>query len=174
MTAFTDWQRFAVPQKHESTGCIPWTYEIMLRAADTEGIDWTTFQEDFDLNRQAGSSVANFQNVADAVRNRYPHAVIEAKGFATGAEKLAFVESRIQRQEPTVVSLAWEGVTNGAQRGWHMMPVVDADEHNLLLLCSVSTAGQATVIRLPRAEFVRIHDQYDGGKDVAYVRQPPT
>lgn len=172
MSAFPDWQSVAVPQRHTTTGCIPWSFEIIIRAAGVPGIDYSTFQEDFDLdrNRPAGSLPQNnFGSVAQAVSAKYASVRFTQRSFAAGADKLAFVEERIQKHQPTVVSIALEGLTNGASRDWHIMPVVDSDADHLVLLHAVTTSGQATVLRLPKAEFVRIHDNFQGGHEVAFL-----
>jgi hypothetical protein len=51
VTVFPDWQKYAVPQRYPLTGCIPTGYEIILRARGIDGIDYTTFQERFDLDK---------------------------------------------------------------------------------------------------------------------------
>jgi hypothetical protein len=174
MTAFPDWQRFAVPQLLSFTGCISWSFEILLRAAGVEGIDFATFQVDFDLDdkRPKGSAPRNdFGSVGQAVANRYPWVRFARRSFATGAEKLAFVEERIRRRKPTVVSLSLEGLTGGEMQGWHIMPVVDADEEHLFLLHSVAPDGSPTVCKLPKAFLVLIHDTFAGGQDVAFLAE---
>lgn len=172
MTAFPDWQRFIVPQRHPLTGCIPWSFEILLRAANIQGIDFATFQEDFDLdhNRPHGTPPRNdFGSVGHVVNARYAAVRLEQRSFVTGAEKLAFVEERIRKRQPTVVSLSLEGLTSGQMKGWHIMPVVDADEDHLFMLHSVAPDGTPHVCKLPKTTLVSIHDNFQGGRDVAFL-----
>src|SRR5687768_10867043 len=49
ISVFPDWQLFAVRQRNPY-GCIATSYEMILRAAGAQGIDFATFQEDFDLD----------------------------------------------------------------------------------------------------------------------------
>ena len=50
MSVFPDWEKYAVHQRKPDTGCIPTGYEMLLRAAGIAGIDFQTFQEEFDLD----------------------------------------------------------------------------------------------------------------------------
>jgi len=173
MSVFPDWQKFAVPQKRPGSGCIPTGYEIILRAAGAKGIDWSTFQDEFDLDREQRDwepSRNNFKTVASAVAARYPHVSFQVVEFATGRghEKLQFIEQHVSRREPLLISLA---LSPFGQGGWHIMPVVDMDESGLVLLHSMQPGGQIRIMKLPKAELVRIHDEFDGGNDVAYLEK---
>jgi hypothetical protein len=57
----------------------------------------------------------------------------------------------------------------GRPVGWHIMPVVDMDEDNLVLVNIVHQNGEAELIRLPKAAFIAIHENFPGGEDVAYL-----
>ena len=176
MTAFPNWQSFVVPQRHPES-CIPWSYEIILRAHGVVGIAFDTFQDDFNLNQKG--TLANFQNVAAAVHQRYPHVEFGVQGFVRGdgAKKLAFVESRIIAKQPTAISLSNEGLT-GRQKDagkYHIMPVVDADGSALYLLHAAALVGCGVlmqVLQLAKSDLVRIHDTIDGGNDVAFLAKP--
>lgn len=169
--AFTDWESFAVPQRRTNSGCIPTGYEMLLRAAGAQGIDFASFQDEFDLdqNLKPGESPRNnFVSVADAVRQRYPNVKFHRVGFAPGrgGEKLKFVEDQIAQKKPVLVSIAQKPF--GGQ-GWHIMPVVNATDHELILLNKMRSDGERETLDLRKDEFVRIHDQCDGGDDVAYL-----
>ena len=110
----------------------------------------------------------NFESVADAVRAKYPSISFKRIGFKTGTEKLAFVEARIAQRQPVLVSLSLAAVTQGVQ-GWHIMPVVDGCDDELTLLNSVRPDGLREVWHLLKSDFVRIHDAFPGGDDVAYL-----
>jgi len=43
-----------VHQQCSGTGCIPTAFEILFRAAGKSGINFTTFQDDFDLDKNGG------------------------------------------------------------------------------------------------------------------------
>ena len=164
MSAFPNWQKYAVAQKRPATGCIPTAYELLLRASNASGIDFSTFQDDFDLDRNGGAPQNNFASVAAAVQGKYPSVNFKVREFMSGAEKLEFVERRLEAKQPTIVALTLE-----SKGGWHIMPVVDADQDSLTLLWSVDTGGSAKILSIKKAEFVRVHDEWPGGKDVAYL-----
>lgn len=171
MSVFPDWQSFAVPQRRLATGCIPTGYEMILRAAGVQGIDFASFQDQFDLDaaRQPHEPYRNnFESVAAAVQARYPSVRFSVARFAQcdGAGKLRFVEEQVSQRRPLLISLAQSPFGGG---GWHIMPVVDMDDSILTLLNIVRPDGSAEIQRLPKSELVRIHDNYPGGDDVAYL-----
>ena len=51
-SASPDWKRFAVFQRRPLSGCIPTGYETLLRAANIEGIDLDSLQDDFYLDQR--------------------------------------------------------------------------------------------------------------------------
>jgi hypothetical protein len=157
------WLRDAVHQKNRNTGCIPWGYELLLRAARTPGIDFETFQDDFDLKEHN-----NFASVAKAVQSRYPWVDIDYVDFRRGAEKLTFVEQRLSAGKPTLASIALQGL-NPSNRGWHIMPIIAATNEDLLLLMGIDD-GRPNILRLSKTRFVQIHDQFPGGSDVAFLK----
>ncbi len=76
MSAFPNWEKFAVVQRRPNSGCIPTGYEMLLRAAKTENIDYETFQDDFDLDEDRYRSEHpqnDFESVAKVVNEKYPH-----------------------------------------------------------------------------------------------------
>src|SRR6266508_615373 len=140
MSLFPDWKHYAVSQRNRLTGCIPTGYEILLRAAHARGIDFNTFQEDFDVeSKRLGEN--NFKTVAEAIQIRYPQASIEVAVFSSGAEKLRFLEEQLSQKRPVIVSIAL-----GPSGGWHIMPVVDADSDTLRLLWETLPRGQGYMI----------------------------
>ena len=172
-TAFPAWQRSAVHQRRPRSGCIPTGYEMILRSVGAQGIDLSTFQDDFDLDqrlRAGGTPRNNFESVAAEVRKKYPSVCFRREGFdkTKGDEKLKFVEERLAKKQPVLVSIANEPFGGN---GWHIMPVVDATEDKLILLKHVDANGTPETCELPKAEFVRIHNQYNGGDDVAYLKK---
>ena len=171
MTAFPGWQKYVVPQRRLETGCIPTAYEILVRAAGIPNIDVDSFQEDFDLDKEkdfdAGDKPENnFTSVAAAVRKKYPKLVFERKVFDTGDEKVAFIEERIAQQQPVLVSLAMAPLDG---HGWHIMPVVDADDEIFTLLMIMTKDGKTELMKINKQLVAEIHDKADGGKDVAFL-----
>jgi len=166
MSAFPDWKKFAVHQRRDGTGCIPTGYEMLLRAAGAEGIDFTTFQDDFDLDQHGGPPKNHFVSVGAAVKKKYSNVEFTCDSFpkGKGAEKLVKVEDMLRNKKPVLISL-----TLSPAGGWHIMPVVDADEDSLTLLHHVDKAGVAHTIFVKKSEFVARHDKWPGGVEVAYL-----
>jgi hypothetical protein len=168
MSAFSEWEKYIASQRHCQTGCIPTAYEILLRAAHTPGIDFETFQEEFDLDRQGDAPRNNFSSVAEAIQKRYPYVTFNCEGFAKGdgQTKLARVEEFLDAKRPVIVSVA-NAPFGGT--GWHIMVVVDATAENLTLLEYVDPQRRPHTKTISKADFVKIHDDYEGGDDIAYL-----
>jgi hypothetical protein len=155
------------------TGCIPTGYEMMLRAAGAQGVDFESFQNDFDLEKDLppdAPRVNHFGSVAAAIRSKYPSVVFSHRSFAKGdgSGKLAFVEQQIAARRPVLIALA---LAPFGHAGWHIAPIVDVEDDRLVLLWSISPDGKATLLKLPKAELVRIHDSFLGGEEVAFLEQ---
>lgn len=170
MSAFPDWKKYTATQKRLQTGCIPTAYEILLRAANTSGINFATFQDDFDLDQNGGAPRNNFDSVAQEVRKKYPTVTFINEPFpkGDGRKKLARVEEFLAVQKPVIVSLA--NAPFGG-RGWHIMVVVDATDTDLTLLEYVDQTGKAHIKTISKADFAAIHDKYAGGDEIAYLQQ---
>ena len=170
-SVFPDWQKYAIHQRRSLSGCIPTAYEMILRSVGVKHVDLEPFQDDFDLDKdikQGDMPRNNFESVANKIRRSYPsvqfsHIVFEQ---GKGADKLAFVEKQLEMRQPVIVSIANEPFGG---KGWHIMPVVDATIDDLILLKVVDASGTPEICNLRKDEFVRIHESYEGGKDVAYL-----
>ena len=172
-TGFTDWQKFAVHQRRPQSGCIPTGYQMILQWVDAQNIDFPSFQDDFDLDQGlqvGGTPRNNFESVAAEVRKKYPSVCFRRVEFdkTKGDEKLKFVEDRLAKKQPVLVSIANEPFGG---HGWHIMPVVDATGDKLTLLKNVDANGTPETCEVSKAELVRIHNQYNGGGDVAYLEK---
>lgn len=171
MSIFPDWEKYCVHQRNALTGCIPTGYEMLLRAANVTGIDFNTFQEEFDLdlNRPAGSEFKNnFGSVASKIKDRYPQVEFRQESFPTGAEKLAFIEERLAAGNPILASLpAFDQF--GRHIGWHIMPIVDATSDSLCLLRFVHADGKKETEWVAKSRIVELHDTVPGGKEVAFL-----
>lgn len=182
MSVFPDWQKFAVPQRRLATGCISTGYELILRAAGAAGIQFDTFQDEFDFDkdrlpfspwrpvrgiRDLFRPRNNFETIAAAVARKYPSVRLKVARFpkGRGGEKLAFVERHVSQRRPLLLSLALDPPGSG----WHIMPVVDLDDERLTLLNFMAADGTLNMQTVTRPELVRIHDEYPGGDDVAYL-----
>lgn len=167
MSVFPNWRSFAVHQRRPQTGCIPTGYEMILRAAAAESVDFGTFQDDFDLDidvglRQVGL-LNNFVSVADEVKKKYPWITFTQRSFETGAEKVAFIDSMLAAKRPVLISLSLEPFGHS---GWHIMPVVDATADRYLLLEYVEPDGTHKTQWIDKSVLAAVHDGFDGGKEV--------
>ena len=139
---FPNWQEYAIRQRRFETGCIPTGYEMILRAVGAENIDFESFQDDFDLDKEikpGENPRNNFESVANAVQHKYPAIRFRRKAFEKGEEKLAFVENCLAKRQPILVSIANKPFGG---EGWHIMPVVDATDDELVLLKLVTHVTQ--------------------------------
>jgi hypothetical protein len=171
MSAFPDWQKHAVNQRRPATGCIPTAYEMMVRAANMAGIDLAKFQDDFDLDKNGGAPQNHFVSVGRAIQNKYPAVEFACEPFAKGKgqDKVARMDELIRQKSPVLVSLANEA---SGGRGWHIMPVVDATADEFTLLEYVEPGGKVHTRTIKKAEVARIHDNYAGGDEIAYLKVP--
>ena len=56
MSAIPNWNQYVVKQRSAAIlVAIPTGYEILLRAANVEGVNFETFQNDFDLDKSMAS-----------------------------------------------------------------------------------------------------------------------
>jgi hypothetical protein len=172
MRELPGWRDFAVVQRRDASGCIPTGYEILIRAAAVPGVALDSFQDDFDLDKDRGPTDParnNFESVAGAVLARYPHVRFRRYAFpqGRGSEKLAFIESCLAAQRPVLVSLSMAGA--GLGRGWHIMLAIGESDEEVLLLSGMLPDRKGLVVRIPKEELVRIHDNFPGGDDVAVL-----
>jgi hypothetical protein len=102
VSVFPDWQQFAVHQRREKTGCIPTGYEMILRSAGAQGVDFRSFQDDFDLEKDLADNaprVNHFGSVAKAVSARSPAIVFAFKSFpkTDGAENSLLLKPNLRK-----------------------------------------------------------------------------
>jgi hypothetical protein len=136
-----------------------------------EGIDFTSFQEEFDLDRylRIGEEPKNnFFSVAEAVNRKYPNIIFRRMEFAPhlSNEKLKQIEEHIEKKHPVLVS-----ISNAAfgGKGWHIMPVVDATKSSLVFLQNVNKDGSLDLLELEKDRIKEIHERYPGGNDIAFL-----
>lgn len=101
MDIFPGWKTHIVPQKHKETSCIAWTYEVLLRIRGAEGVDYSTFQDEFDL----GAEHNHFGSVARDITSKYPNIRFEFEVKSNGAEKIRFIEDLAARKIPIALSI---------------------------------------------------------------------
>lgn len=168
MSAFPNWKQFIVKQRRRETGCIPTGFEILLRAAGAQGIDYDAFQDEFDLDQHGGPPKNHFVSVAEEVKKKYPAVVFTCKAFdkGKGDAKLECVENMISNQKPVLVSIAQR-----PEGGWHIMPVVESDCDNLVLLHHVDENGKPHVETIAKTDFIDRHNNWQGGEEICYLEK---
>ena len=174
MTDQYEKKEYFVPQKRPNSGCIPLCYEILLRAANIQGIDYQTFQDEFDFDKylQNGKSGKNnFDTVRKAIMNKYPHITLESKKFllGQGKDKLKFVEQYIEERPRILVSI-WVQPSKPSERiEFHIMPVLGSTDDNLVLLRAVNDNREPITQDISKSDFVHNHDNGKDGCDVAFL-----
>jgi hypothetical protein len=162
MPELKDWRNTLVMQENGQTGCIPVGYEWMIKYKNTEGVNFDTFQRDFDL----GGDRNSFENVAREVMNCYPHITIHLRDFADGNEKVNFIQSLLEAGHPCLISYYFV-----IRQTYHIMPVVYINEQRLEAIDYVEQIDPP-IIKIfveRRDEVIRSHSRYPGGKDIAWL-----
>lgn len=151
---------------------------MLLRAAHISGVDFHSFQDDFDLDKDkdfdAGDEPENnFNSVAALVGARYPNVTFKCDSFDSGNDKVAFIDKQIKSQRLVLISLYTEytePLTLNRKRGWHIVPVVDADDSKFTVLWVMKSNGKMDDRPFTKQHIADLHDRYPGGKEVAYLR----
>lgn len=167
MHAITNWKSHLVPQKHWKTGCIPWAYELLLRFAGAQGVDFAAFQEDFDLER-LGVEKNHFGNVAQAVSKRYPHVEFKYEIFppGQGQAKIVAADKELASGRPILLSVCVQKPST-----YHIMPVLESHQDSFTLLGGVLTNGDPAPITKTKAELISDHDMLGGGYEFSYLER---
>ena len=130
MSVFPNWEKYAVRQKREKTGCIPTGYEMILHAKgfSQTDIDYKTFQDvfDFDKDLQPRQEAQNgFYSVAKAIKECYPNIIFKDSVFDKGIDKLKFIEENLNRKQPVLVSITIEGLHYISTKGRLFLAILD-------------------------------------------------
>jgi hypothetical protein len=161
MVELSHWQKVAVPQRYE-TGCIPTSYEWMIRFQGIEGIGLDTFQEDFDLKRR-NEGDNSFVPIANKIMKKYPQVNIRINDFPLGSQKIAFLRQLLGRNVPCILSIALS-----PQGGWHIVPIVSIDDKGMVVIWAADANGNR-VREFSTHEIVFRHDNWTGGKDISWI-----
>lgn len=163
MPELQNWNKYLVSQRHQ-LGCIPAGFEWMIRYAAIEYVELEKFQEDFNLQAR-GEGENNFESIVKAVSEQYPYIRFQYKIFATGEEKTEFIRYTNKREIPCLISLTLK------QEGglWHMMPVYYIDDGVIRVIHHVNPNEIAYLIQFPLREIIYRHNNWPGGKDVAWI-----
>lgn len=163
MPSLVDWEKHLIKQRDEMLGCIPTGYEWLIRMSGDERVDFTNFQEEFNLKKQ-GIGENNFQTIGDAVSAIYSFLSFHRNIFTTGQEKVDFITEKISNNIPLLVSITLE------ERGrWHIMPVVSITSQEMTMVWNLDAKSKVHLYSLPITEVVHRHDNWPGGNDVAWL-----
>ena len=165
-----NWIAALSEQEKRATGCIPWSYEWMLRYKAT-GIDLSNFQQEFDL-QAAGKEPNHFSSIAKAVSAKHPSIEFEWKVFPKGKgdEKLQELEKKVTAGNLCAYSLPLAAL--GMQTGWHIMPVVVIDDDHVTMVNAFhQSSGKAVLYKLPKSFLVHVHDKVQGGDEFAWLEK---
>ncbi len=157
------WEPYVVAQRKVESGCIPTGYEFLLRSAGAKGIDFATFQDEFDL----GLAVNNFTSVAEAVQKKYPHVAFGVRAFVTPEERLRFVEDALGRGQPVVVPVFL------APNTCHIVPVLGTSDNEVYVLWIVEPDGTKHLRAIRKWELARRDDEFSPDSPVAWLESPP-
>lgn len=163
MPELRNWNTTLVIQRDPELGCIPAGYEWLIRYMGIKGVDFNHFQEEFNLQAQ-GKAENNFDSVAKAVELGYPYVRIKWKSFKNGSDKVSFVEDLIVRNTACLISLALS-----PRGGWHIVPVIGFDLHDLRLIWVVDSASRPRIEEIAKMDVIWRHDNWPGGNDVAWL-----
>lgn len=172
LISFQNWANYAVIQRRSTSGCIPTCYEMLLRAAGATGIDFQSFQDDFDLDKDleknGGSPRNHFDSVAQMVGKRYPNVMFGWQTFKkeNGLEKAKKIGELLSEGKLPLLSLALS-----PQGAWHIMPVIEINESYLLLFHHAEVNGVIVLVRLDLQEMIRRHGSWPGGVEIAYLEK---
>lgn len=163
-----DWRSALTEQRNKSTGCIPWSFEWMLRLRGIR-IDFAKFQENFNMQAQ-GRGGNHYSNIADAVMREYPDVKILWKEFPReeGMQKMIELETIVLSGKPCVNSLTTTG-----NNTWHIMPVVEVDDTHITMIHHLDEQHkQIGRSKVSKTDLVRIHQSYEGGNGFAWLEYP--
>jgi hypothetical protein len=170
MARLNDPDRVCVVQRNPFTGCIPAATEWILRYHGAEGINFDSFQEDFDRFVLRGEN-NNFETVKGDVAGAHPHVELEVERFpkGDGAQKVARMEQLMAEDKACVLPLF-------VPNGFHAVPVIEVDERIVRVRWMNHAANRDQTVTLPRAFVVNAHDKKNGGHELLVVKsvsRPP-
>jgi len=164
MIELSHWKDLVVPQKNKVTGCIPASYEWMIKYVGTNGIDFETFQEKFDLKERN-----SFKNVAAEINEAYPSINIKIKDdFKRGQEKIEFVRRLLSRDIPCLISIK-KTVEEDLQGNYHILRVVSINDQKLSVIWDADDSNMVKEFTLD--DVISRHNNFEGGKDVAWIQK---
>lgn len=164
----SNWKNHLVHQRDAEHGCIPTCYEFLLRAYGFKNIDFTSFQEEFNLHRKNPLKQNNFTSIAAEIEAKHPFVKFshEIFGKEEGLKKISRIEKILTNNQYVAVSLHNAPFN---RNGYHIYICIEADNEKLTLLEYVPLNGDAIITRISKSAIVAIHEKFPGGDDIAYI-----
>ena len=159
MSELKNWQEITVIRGDPELGCIPASFEWLIRHSRITGGFLDSFQEDFNLQRK-GIDYNNFETISRAVKYKFPNLDISSKEFGNGEEKINFIREKTEKDIACLLSLALT-----ERGGWHIMPLIFIDDNKIKLKDGL------TIREIDTEEVIRRHDTWPGGKDVSWLER---
>jgi len=166
MAELSHWRDIVVVQKNPRTGCIPTGYEWLIKYQGVyRGINWDTFQKDFDLGRSN-----SFVAVRCEIQKKYPHIEIEIKDdFKNGSEKVEYAKNLVEEDVPCLIVLPKR--KDNRIEG-HIVPVVYIDNSKMKGVIFATNIRSQKICEVTINEIVHRHDNLKGGQDIAWLIKP--
>jgi len=166
MAELSHWKDIVIVQLDKETGCIPWSFEWIIRYVGIQGIAFDTFQKDFDLGNRN-----SFGSVAQKVKENYPQIDIQSKSFNSSLEKVSFIRQLIEKDIPCLLSMPSDISLFPCGVRWHIVPVVYID--NLMMKVIWEANEKINHIReFPIEAIICWHNILKGGQDIAWIESP--
>ena len=153
-----------VVEQRQPYGCIPTGIEWMLRYLKMEGIDFSDFQEKYDLIYQEKGKNSG-RDVSKLIMVNYPEIQIVCKDFGAGGEKINFIRQLISEGRPVLVS-----ITLCPEGGWHIVPVVEIDDDKIVVLWMNKDTIDRQKKEFQCSDIENRHNAWPGGTDLIYIK----
>jgi len=146
--------------KDKRFGCIPWSFEWVIRYQNFQNVDFKRFQCDFNFYESNGYGL-----VAQKVKERYPQIDIKTQGFEHGSDKVNFIKQKIEKDIPCVMALI-----DPQSGNFHSVPIVEIDDIRMKVIWDADTYGYQ-ICELPIQMVIRAHDAQANGRDIAWLEK---
>jgi len=136
MTELSHWQSIVVTQQDQQFGCIPCSFEWMIRYKGIEGLK-NTFQKDVSLEHNN-----SFESVTIEAGKQYPEVNIKHKDFHDGKRTVDFIKNHIEKDLPCLI--VYPKINASGKLEGHAAPVVFVDDKTIKVISSADENGNQT------------------------------
>ncbi len=153
------WKDIVVEQRKPDEGCIPTGYEWLIKYHGIQGVNFKTFQDDFNFHPNN-----SFLYVSRMIMAKYPKIKIQVKDFPNGTEEIKFVRDLIEHDIPCLVVVIGEA---GGKANGHSVPVVAIDNAQVTVI-GVACLGKNFDLKYGIGELVEKWDKY-AAKEITWI-----